>query len=93
MTSRGPWHIPDPNIIDLVTGYSISLPLGDQDYPGWQEDRPEVIARLLRLREEHGIAPVDDNFKPRPAFVPITSVKGRPPRPISRSKRHRAQDG
>lgn len=62
---REPFEMPDDVVTDIETGYALNMPLGPQDYPGWQLDRPEVIQRLMRLREEAGIVISDDMFVER----------------------------
>lgn len=49
-------------IVDIETGYAINLPLGWQDYPGWQLDRPEVVERINKLRVEMSVYVANDFF-------------------------------
>lgn len=56
----------DP-IIDLETGYSINIPLGWQDYPGWQNDRPEVVERINAIRAANRIYVANDFWMESPA--------------------------
>jgi hypothetical protein len=49
-------------IVDIGTGYAINYPLGWQDYPGWQLDRPEIIDRINQMRVQMGIYVANDFF-------------------------------
>ena len=62
---RTPFDIPVNVIVDPDSGYAINMPLGPQDYPGWQKDKPEVVERLLELRKTWQIRVPDDEFVDR----------------------------
>lgn len=55
-------HLPEEVIWDLQSGYAINVPLGWQDYPGWQLDKPDVIERIQLMRLQSGILMRDDFF-------------------------------
>jgi DNA topoisomerase I len=55
-------NLPEEVIWDLESGYAINVPLGYQDYPGWQLDNPDVIERIGILRTQMGILIRDDFF-------------------------------
>lgn len=63
---RTEFPVPDEVQIDAESGYAINLPLGPQDYPGWQQDRPEVVRRIIALRKELGVVVEDDGFVEKP---------------------------
>lgn len=80
---RPPFVIPSSTgAIDFETGYAIDLPLGPQGYPGWQDDMPQVIARIRKLREDLGIVVEDDEFVSKPMTTNIRHV-----RKLKRSKK------
>jgi hypothetical protein len=51
--------IPDVLVIDSASGYAVNVPVTEQNYPFWWNDRPEVYARILQTRTELGIEVVD----------------------------------
>jgi hypothetical protein len=51
--------IPD-NPIMHRSGYTLNMPLGLQNYPGWQHDEPEAVAAIIAARKELGIVIADD---------------------------------
>lgn len=67
----------DP-IIDFETGYAINLPLGWQDYPGWQNDRPDVVERINALRVASGIYVANDFWmEPRDEQAPVDILQAK----------------
>lgn len=62
---RQPFTIPDEVIVDPETGYTVNMPLGPQDYPGWQNDKPEVVQRIMEMRKERSIVVADDEWSKR----------------------------
>jgi hypothetical protein len=57
----GPTNTPIPKqlIVDAVSGYAVNVPVTEQDYPGWWNDRPEVYARIKQARKDLGIDVID----------------------------------
>lgn len=53
--ARDPFAEDFVSIVDWECGYSINIPVEMQGYPGWWNDEPEIIARILKLRKERGI--------------------------------------
>jgi len=51
--------MPDVLIIDSASGYAVNVPVTEQNYPFWWNDRPDVYARILQARKELGIELVD----------------------------------
>ncbi len=56
---REPFDLPAQVIHDPESGYSINVPVENQDYPGWWKHRPDVVANILRARKLLGIVIVD----------------------------------
>lgn len=53
-------------------GYTLNMPLGLQDYPGWQNHQPELIQRIYTERDSLGIV-VKDDFWSEPVNEPTGS--------------------
>lgn len=87
MTTREPFDVPEQVMVDTVTGYAINLPLGPQDYPGWQDDRPDVVERIRRLRHELEVSVRDDEFRDPPHAGTQTESHDRSKRPLSGRRR------
>lgn len=80
---REPFAMPVNVMIDAGSGYAINMPLGPQDYPGWQNDKPEVVERILELRQTWQVLVPDDQFADPPSkrHKTQTGKTGRTARP------------
>lgn len=52
-------YVPDNPVVGKH-GYTLNMPLGLQDYPGWQAHQPELIQRIYAERDSLGIVIEDD---------------------------------
>lgn len=72
---RTEFEMSDNNYVDPVSGYAVNMPLGPQDYPGWQEDRPDVVEQITGIRRLNEIVVPDDEFSPKFELVPAPPPK------------------
>lgn len=78
--------VPDEPIIDLVTGYTLNMPLEWQVEPGWQVKHPDLYQHILRQRELRGIVIEDDGLVELPVSRPYDPSRKRTNKPQSTRK-------
>jgi hypothetical protein len=67
----------EPNIVDPITGYSLSVPAIYQAPPFWWEDQPAAYRRILTLRREMGMTVDDWDGQDRPKRGPRMPLEAR----------------
>jgi hypothetical protein len=77
-----------PNIIDMGSGYSITIPVIYQMPPFWWEDNPDAYSSVLKARRARGITVDDWDGGKRPVRGPETAFyDSQPPEWVSRYSR------
>lgn len=66
----------EPNIIDMESGYSITIPAIYQLPPFWWEDNTKAYASVRQARRQHGITVDDWDGRQQPTREPEQPSEG-----------------
>lgn len=92
--------LPQRAVIDPITGIAADVPLGLQGPPFMFKENPDLVERIMALREQHGIVIEDDKLgekrlidKSPDDTVPGKARKPARPRTSTKSRKRRNKPG